>query len=271
LLTLELVKKFKRGIIKMIITLFNQKGGVGKTTTAINLGSCLAELGKKVLLVDMDAQANTTSGLGIDKTQLESNIYKLLTSKQVSKEEIQEAVIETKYENLYLIASHISLANAEITLSNAMSRENILKRILDTIKDYFDYVIIDSPPSLGLLSINSLVACDKLIIPVSTTYFAIEGIDDLLNTVNLVRDNLKPDLDILGVLITQYDKRTKISKDIKTKLINVFGNKVFKTFIRTNIDIGYSQEKRIPINEYNKTCNGYIDYIKLAKEVITYE
>lgn len=255
----------------MIISVFNQKGGVAKTTTTINLGSALVQKGKKVCLVDMDAQSNTTNGVGIDETNLDVTIYDLLTSKKVNKENILEVIKKTDYENLDVLPSDISLSNAEITLSNIMSRETILSRILEHIKDDYDYIIIDCPPSLGLLSINSLVASDSLIIPVSTSFFSIKGIKHLIDTVGLVQENLKPDLDILGVLITMYDQRKNIAKDIRKDLIEVFGDKVFHSVIRVNSQIEYAQENQTPIIFYNKSCNGYIDYMKLANEVIEYE
>ncbi|SHK67651.1 ParA family protein [Tepidibacter formicigenes] len=254
-----------------IISIFNHKGGVAKTTTTINLGAALTTKNKKVLLVDMDAQANTTSGVGINDENLELTIYDLLTSKKFKKERILKVTQETQYENLYILPSDITLSNAEITLSSAMSRENILHKILKQIKDEFDYILIDCPPSLGLLSINSLVASDNLIIPVSTSYFSIKGIKHLIETYNLVKENLRENLDIMGVLITMYDSRKNISKDIKESLESVFGEKVFNTLIRINSQIEYAQDKQTPIIYFNKNCNGYIDYMNLADEVISYE
>jgi chromosome partitioning protein len=257
--------------VAKIISIFNHKGGVAKTTTTINLGAALTTKNKKVLLVDMDAQANTTSGVGINDENLELTIYDLLTSKKFKKERILKVTQETQYENLYILPSDITLSNAEITLSSAMSRENILHKILKQIKDEFDYILIDCPPSLGLLSINSLVASDNLIIPVSTSYFSIKGIKHLIETYNLVKENLRENLDIMGVLITMYDSRKNISKDIKESLESVFGEKVFNTLIRINSQIEYAQDKQTPIIYFNKNCNGYIDYMNLADEVISYE
>ncbi|SHH42464.1 ParA family protein [Tepidibacter thalassicus] len=254
-----------------IISIFNHKGGVAKTTTAINLGAALTTKNKKVLLVDMDAQANTTVGVGIDEEKLEVTIYDLLISKEFKKERILEVMKETSYKNLYILPSDITLSNAEITLSSALSRENILNRILKQIKNDFDYIIIDCPPSLGLLSVNSLVASDSLIIPVSTSYFSIKGIKHLIETYNLVKENLKEDLDIMGVLITMYDARKNISKDIKDSLKSVFKDKVFNTLIRINSQIEYAQDRQTPIIYFNKNCNGYTDYMNLADEVINYE
>lgn len=247
------------------ISIFNQKGGVSKTTTAINLASILAERGKKVLVADMDPQANTTNGFGVDDDNLKASIYNLLHNQC----KLEDIIIRNQY-GVDLVPADISLSNAEITLANAMSRETILNRILVPYRKLYDYIIIDCPPSLGLLSINALVASDYLIIPVSPAYFSIKGIKHLLGTVNLVRDNLKPELKIMGVLITKFDARVNLSKDIRTDLINVFGNQVFKTVIRKNSQIEYAQDKQKPINHFDRLCNGCIDYFKLADEVINY-
>lgn len=254
-----------------IISIFNHKGGVAKTTTTINLGASLTLKNKKVLLVDMDAQANTTVGIGLTEEELESTIYDLLISKKVDRNNILGAIKTTKYDNLYILPSDIALSNAEITLSSTMSRETILHKILKNIRDEFDYIIIDCPPSLGLLSINSLVASDNLIIPVSTSYFSIKGIKHLIYTYSLVKENLKEDLDIMGVLITMYDGRKNISKEIKENLIDVFSDKIFKSIIRINSQIEYAQDKQTPIVYFNTNCNGYTDYMNLADEVINYE
>ncbi|WP_427340772.1 ParA family protein [Caloranaerobacter sp. DY30410] len=254
-----------------IISIFNQKGGIGKSTTTVNLGAALAEKGKKVLLVDMDPQANTTVSVGIDDEELEITIYDLLTEKKVKKERILEVIQETSYERLHVLPSDITLSNAEITLSNAISRETILSRVLEQIRKDYDFILIDCPPSLGLLSINSLVASDGIIIPVATSFFSIKGIKHLLNTITLIQDNLKPQLEIMGVLITMFDKRKNIAKSIKSDLIKTFGDKVFDSVIRVNSQIEYAQDNRIPIIYYNKTCNGYIDYMNFAEEVLAYE
>jgi chromosome partitioning protein len=247
------------------IAVFNQKGGVSKTTTAINLSAALAEKGKKVLVIDDDPQANTTNGLGVDDDNLQASIYNLLHNQC----KLEDIIIHTQY-GVDLIPADISLSNAEITLANVMSRETILNRILRPYVKLYDYIILDCPPSLGLLSINALVAADYLIIPVSPAYFSIKGIKHLLGTVNLVRDNLKPELKIMGVIITKFDSRVNLSKDIRTELINVFGDQVFKTVIRKNSQIEYAQDKQKPISYFDRACNGCIDYFKLADEVISY-
>lgn len=255
----------------MIISVFNQKGGVAKTTTVTNLGAALANINKKVLLVDIDPQANSTNAVGIDDEQLKYSIYDLLNSKIPKKERILEVIQQTSFDNLYVLPSDITLSDAEISLSGLLSRETILSKVLNQIKNDYDYIIIDCPPSLGLLSVNALVASDSLIIPVSPAYFSVKGIKHLINTINLVKDNLKPDLEIMGVLVTMYDSRKSISKEIKGSLEDAFGDKVFDTFIRTNTQIEKSQENQTPVIYFDKECNGYIDYMNLGNEVINIE
>ena len=254
-----------------VISVFNQKGGVGKSTTVSCLGAGLTQKNKKVLLCDIDPQSNCTNAVGINDEDLDISIYNLLSSKTPNKDKIEQAIQKTQYKNLDILPSDISLSNAEITLSGMMSRENILDKVISQVKDDYDYTIIDCPPSLGLLSINSLVASDFLIIPVSPSYFSIKGIKNLLDTINIVKDNLKPSLEIMGVLITMFDIRKNLSKDIKNTLVEVFGDKVFDTVIRINAQIEYSQESRTPVIFYNKDSNGYIDYMNLVKEVLKYE
>lgn len=254
-----------------IISIFNQKGGIGKSTTTVNLGAALATKDKKVLLLDMDPQANTTVSVGINDEDLKSTVYKLLKSKKLSKKSILEVIQDTPYKNLSVLPSDITLSDAEITLSNNMSRETILSRVLDNIKDDYDYIIIDCPPSLGLLSINALVASDGVLIPVATSFFSIKGIKHLFNTINLVQENLKPELQVIGVLITMYDQRKNIAKDIKNNLMDTFDDKIFSTLIRINSQIEYAQDEKIPVIHYNKSCNGYLDYMNLADEVLNYE
>ncbi|WP_461207636.1 ParA family protein [Clostridium sp. DL1XJH146] len=254
-----------------IIDIFNQKGGCGKSTTAINLGAALAKLGKKVLLVDIDPQANTTTGVGIDDESLETTIYHLLINQEVTQEQVKEVIIKTDYENLYCLPSDINLSNAEITLSNYLTREVILRNILYPLKNQYDYIIIDSPPSLGLLSVNGLSAADYLLIPVNPAFFSIKGIKHLFNTYNLVRSKINLNLNIMGVLITMYDVRKNISKNIEDILKQVFGNKIFKNRIRIDSKVEYSQDARTPLIEFNQKCHAYDDYMSLAKEVINYE
>jgi chromosome partitioning protein len=253
-----------------IISIFNQKGGVAKTSTATNLGSGLASKGKKVLLVDFDPQANTTNSVGFDDEQLETTVYNLLGSQRPTKEQILNTIQETKYENLFLLPSDISLANAEQLLSNVISRETILYKVLIQITDDYDYILIDCPPSLGLLSINALASSDQIIIPVYPSFFSVKGIRHLLNTYQIVKENLKPNLDIMGVLLTKFDSRKNLAKDIREGLISHFGNKVFNTTIRVNSQIEYAQDNQVPLIYYNNSCNGYTDYMNLTEEVLAY-
>lgn len=255
----------------MIISIFNQKGGCGKSTTCCNLGAYLSRHGRKVLLVDIDPQANLTVSVGIDDETLDKTIYDLLRSSEFKKERILEVIQHTSYERLSIIPSDITLSDAEITLSSLMKREEILKRILNQIKDRYDYILIDCPPSLGLLSINALVASDKLIIPVSPTFFSLKGVKHLINTFNLVKDNLNSKLEIMGILITLFDGRKKISKDIRNILMETFGDKVFNTIIRADVKIENSQDSLIPIIYYVEKSKACDDYVEFGKEVLRWE
>ena len=255
----------------MIISVFNQKGGCGKSTTCCNLGAYLSRHGRKVLLVDIDPQANLTVSVGIDDETLDKTIYDLLRSSEFNKERILEVIQKTSYERLSILPSDITLSDAEITLSTIMKREEILKRILNQIKDRYDYILIDCPPSLGLLSINALVASDQLIIPVSPTFFSLKGVKHLINTFNLVKDNLNSNLEIMGILITLFDGRKKISKDIRNILMETFGDKVFNTIIRSDVKIENSQDSLIPIIYYVEKSKACDDYIEFGKEVLRWE
>lgn len=250
------------------ISIFNQKGGCGKSTTAINLAAYLAKHGKKTLLIDMDSQANSTVGVGINDEELTSSVYDLLNKQEYNRENILKVIKETDYPKLHIIPSDINLANAEITLSSIMSRETVLKQILKSIDDLYQYIIIDSPPSLGLLSVNSLVASNYLIIPVDPSYFSMKGIKNLVNSFNSIKKNLNPGLEILGVLITKFNGRKTISKDIKETLINSFGDKVFNTVIRIDSKIEYSQDNGKPIINFYEKCHGFEDYTAFGGEVV---
>lgn len=252
----------------MIISIFNQKGGCGKSTTCCNLGAYLSRHGKKVLLVDMDPQANLTVSVGVDDEALDKTIYDLLRSTEVKRERILEVIQKTSYDRLYIMPSDITLSDAEITLSNLMKREERLKKILAEIQDNFDYILIDCPPSLGLLSINALVCSDYMIIPVSPSYFSIKGVKHLINTYNLVRDNLNPKLEIMGILITIFNSRKNIAKDIRETLIATFGDKVFKNPIRIDVKVENSQDNLTPVIYYSEKSKAAEDYVEFGKEVL---
>ena len=258
----------------MIIAFSNQKGGVGKTTTALNLGSFLAEKGKKVLLIDLDPQSNLTSGIGYSihdedsSTLPEKPKHKTIYDVVIGNKEIAEVYVSTQIENLFLVPSGIELAGAEIELVSLMSRETILRKKLQSVKDNFDYIFIDCPPSLGLLTINALTAAEALIIPVQCEYFALEGLGQLINTFNIIRKNLNPTLELRGVVLTMFDSRTKLSKEIVAEVKNFFKDKVFNTIIPRNVRLSESPSHGKPITLYDKSSEGYKAYEKLAKEIL---
>jgi len=205
-----------------VIAVFNQKGGVGKTTTNVNLSACIAERGKKVCVIDIDPQGNTTSGLGIDKNSLENTIYDVI----IEEVNIKDAIIATEYENLHLVASSVQLAGAEIELTGMQNREIKLKKAIDEIKEAYDYIFIDCPPSLGLLTINSLAAVDSVLIPIQCEYYALEGVSQLMNTIQLIKKNLNPNLEIQGVVLSMFDGRTNLSIQVVDEVKNYFKGKV---------------------------------------------
>jgi chromosome partitioning protein len=248
-----------------IIAVANQKGGVGKTTTSVNLGACLAYIGKKVLLVDIDPQGNATSGIGIEKADVNHCIYDVL----VDDVEASKVIKSTSVENLYAIPATIQLAGAEIELVPTISREVRLKRALEEVRANFDYVIIDCPPSLGLLTINSLTASDAVIIPVQCEYYALEGLSQLLNTVRLVQKHLNHDLKIEGVLLTMLDARTNLGIQVIEEVKKYFQDKVYKTIIPRNVRLGEAPSHGEPIITYDPKSRGAEVYLELAKEVVS--
>ncbi len=245
-----------------IISITNQKGGVGKTTTAINLGASLAVYGKKVLLIDMDPQANATSGLNVDK---DICIYHAL----IGKKQLNSVIVPTETDNLYVVPSNISLIGAEVELVGYKNKEKILKNLLREIKG-FDYVLMDCPPSLGLLTINSLVASNSVLVPVQCEYFAMEGLAQLLHTINLVKKTFNPSLKIEGILLTMHDKRNNLSKQVELELKRHFPKQIFKTLIPRNVRLSEAPSFGKSILSYDIKSTGSKSYMSLAKEVLKY-
>lgn len=253
----------------MIITIANQKGGVGKTTSVLNIGVYLASLGKKVLLLDLDPQGNLTSGLGIRLKKENGDKLPSIYDVLIGKQKVTEVFLLTNVENLYIIPANISLAGAEIELVNQISRESKLKGVLSEIKDQYDYIIIDSPPSLGLLTINALVASDKVIVPVQCEYYALEGISQLLDTIKLVKDSLNPKLDFDGIVLTMYDSRTKLSESVATDVKNFFPNQTFKSIIPRNVKLSEAPSFGKSIKEYDDNSTGANAYRELVEEFVS--
>lgn len=247
-----------------VLAIINQKGGVGKSTTAIDLSAALSEEGKKCLLLDFDPQGNSTSGYGIDKDSLEHDIYDVLMDGFPA----NEAIVATPEKKMWLIPATIQLAGAEIELVSKIARESILKEIVDTVKDDFDYIFIDCPPSLGLLTLNALTAANGLLIPIQCEYYALEGVAKLLESVKLVRSSLNKELEIYGVLMTMYDKRTTLSNQVVDEVRNYFGKLVFKTLIPRSVKISEAPSHGLPISLYAHMNKGAIAYRNLAREVI---
>lgn len=248
-----------------IISVANQKGGVGKTTTTVNLGACLARMGKRILLIDMDAQGNATSGLGVVKSELETDIYNVL----VNDASLIDAIVPTSRENMWIVPATIELAGAEIELINMMARETRLKTSLSSITDKYDYILLDCPPSLGHLTINAFTASDSILIPVQSEYYALEGLTQLLNTIRLVQKHFNSTLEIEGVLLTMYDSRTNLGTDIVSEVRSYFSEKVYQTVIPRNIRLAESPSHGLSIVDYDPSSKGAKSYENLAKEVVS--
>ncbi|ALJ30989.1 Sporulation initiation inhibitor protein Soj [Apilactobacillus kunkeei] len=247
-----------------VISLANQKGGVGKTTTSVNLGADLATMGKKVLLIDADAQGNATSGVGIQKSDIQKDIYDIL----VNEEPISEAIIPSKHEGLDIVPATIQLSGADIELTPQMARETRLLNALKSVSDQYDYVLVDCPPSLGLITVNAFTASDSILIPVQTEYYALEGLSQLLNTVQLVKKHFNPDLDVEGVLLTMYDSRTKLGQQVNDEVRKYFGDKVYDTIITRNVRLSEAPSYGLPIIDYDSNSKGSELYMQFAKEVL---
>lgn len=247
-----------------IIALANQKGGVGKTTTSMNLAASLATYEKKVLLIDADPQANASSGLGVNVQQVDCSIYECL----INKTDIREAIYTTDIEGLDIVPSHIDLVGAEIEMLNLDNREKILKNILSIVKDQYDYILIDCSPSLGLITVNALTAADSVIIPVQCEYFALEGISKLLNTIKIIKKKLNPILEIEGFLLTMYDSRLRLANQIYDEMKKHFQELVFKTVIQRNVKLSEAPSHGLPVILYDAESTGAKNHLALAQEII---
>lgn len=247
-----------------VIAIANQKGGVGKTTTAINLSACLSEIGQKVLTVDIDPQGNTTSGLGVDKYAVENNTYGLLLGEC----EVDDCIIRTEIENQFLIASDINLAGAEIELIGIEEKEFILQKALAQVSDQYDFVIIDCPPSLNMLTVNALSAADTVLVPIQCEYYALEGLSQLIHTIELVQQRLNPKLEIEGVVFTMYDARTNLSLQVVENVKEYLHQTIYKTIIPRNVRLAEAPSHGLPINLYDSKSAGAESYRLLAQEVL---
>ncbi|MBQ9833461.1 MAG: ParA family protein [Clostridia bacterium] len=250
-----------------IIAVANQKGGVGKTTTTINLAACIAKAGKRVLCVDIDPQGNTTSGLGVEKDKPVYSIYNVL----IDGVTIKDAIVTTVAENLHIVPSRKELAGAEIELVSVVSRETVLKNALKEVDELYDFIFIDCPPSLGLLTINSLTAAHTLLAPIQCEYYALEGISDLMNSVRLIRDRLNPELEVEGVVLTMFDVRTNLSAQVVAEVKKFFKNKVYTTIIPRSVRLGEAPSFGLPITLYDPKCAGAKAYEALAEEFLSKE
>ena len=250
------------------IAIFNQKGGVGKTTTNINLGACLARLGKRILLVDVDPQGNTTSGIGLVKRELEETVYDAMIMDHY---DVRDAIVRTDVPNLDILPASIDLAGAEIELVNLRNRENRLRSALQKVREQYDYIFIDCPPSLGLLTINALTAADGVLIPIQCEYYALEGVSQLMSTIELVRRSMNPNLQVTGVLLSMFDGRTNLALQVVQEVKKYLGRKVFSTVIPKNVRLAEAPSYGLSILDYDPSSKGARAYLALAEEFIRRE
>ena len=247
-----------------IIAIANQKGGVGKSTTAINLSSCLGEMGQKVLTIDMDPQGNTTSGMGVDKDEQENTVYELL----LGETNIEDCILKLDFDGLSLIPSNVNLAGAEIELIGIEEKEYILKNQVEKVKNDYDYIIVDCPPSLNMLTINAMTTANTVLVPIQCEYYALEGLSQLMHTIELVQERLNPELDMEGVVFTMYDARTNLSLQVVENVKNNLNQTIYKTIIPRNVRLAEAPSHGLPINYYDSKSSGAESYKLLAEEVI---
>ena len=252
-----------------IIAFTNQKGGVGKTTTCVNLSAFLVEMGKRVLIIDIDPQGNATSGIGVEKVDANKKSIRGIYDLLCDQIDISETVHLSPIKGLEIIPATVHLAGAEVELVRVEGRERLLKQHLEKVRGSYDYICIDCPPSLGLLTINALTAADSIIIPIQCEFFALEGVSLLINTIKLIRRGLNPNLDIDGVLLTMYDKRSTLTDQVANEVLKFFGNKVFKTKIPRNVRLAEAPSHGKPITEFDRKCPGALAYGQLAKEFLS--
>ena len=252
--------------MSQVIAIINQKGGVGKSTTAINLAAALGDLGKRVLVVDFDPQGNATSGFGVDKDSLEHDVYDAL----MNNVPMADVTVSTPVDNVSAAPATINLAGAEIELVSVMARESVLRYCLEPVREQYDYVFVDCPPSLGLLTVNALVAADSLLVPIQCEFYALEGLSKLLESMRMVKGRLNPSLDIFGVVMTMFDVRTTLSRQVVEEVRDYFGEKVFKTVIPRNVKLSEAPSHGLPINLYDPRSKGAEAYAELAKEVVAH-
>jgi chromosome partitioning protein len=250
-----------------VIAVFNQKGGVGKTTTNVNLTASLGTMGKKILVLDLDPQGNTTSGYGIEKYEVEKTIYDVI----IDGVDISETILKTEFENIDIVSSDTDLAGCEIELTSRDNREYILKNAIDKVRDNYDYIFIDCPPSLGMLTINSLTAVDSVLIPIQCEYYALEGVSQLMGTIKLVKSRLNPELDIQGVVLSMFDGRANLSIQVVEEVKKYFRGSVYTTLIPRNVRLAEAPSHGMPVHYYDSKCRGAVAYMELAEEFIDLE